>query len=98
MPINSEGNAKSKQGKANQCPDRIFQAKGPVGKIQVGTEDHLFVFAKDHIHFKLFGRSMKTPVVFNVHSDEGRTVPSVTSVLERACEVIWLDVEDIHAD
>ena len=33
-----------------------------------------------------------------VHSDEGRTVPSVTSVLERACEVIWLDVEDIHAD
>jgi tRNA pseudouridine synthase 10 len=33
-----------------------------------------------------------------VHSDEGRTVPSVTSVLERPCEVIWLDVEDIHAD
>ena len=33
-----------------------------------------------------------------VHSDEGRTVPSVTSVLERTCEVIWLDVEDIHAD
>ena len=71
MPINSEGNTKSKQGKANQCPDRIFQVKGPVGKIQVGTEDHLFVFAKDHIHFKLFGRSMKTPVIFNIHSNEG---------------------------
>jgi len=33
-----------------------------------------------------------------VHSDEGRTVPSVASVLESPCEVIWLDVEDIHAD
>jgi len=71
MPINSEGNTKSKQGKANQCPDRIFQVKGPVGKIQVGTEDRFLIFAKDHIHFKLLGRSMKTPVIFNVHSDEG---------------------------
>jgi tRNA pseudouridine synthase 10 len=33
-----------------------------------------------------------------VHSDEGRTVPSVSGVLERECEVLWLDVEDIHAD
>jgi len=33
-----------------------------------------------------------------VHSDEGRTVPSVAGVLGSTCEVIWLDVEDIHAD
>ena len=33
-----------------------------------------------------------------VHSDEGRTVPSVAGVLERECQVTWLDVEDIHAD
>ena len=33
-----------------------------------------------------------------VHSDEGRTVPSVAGVLGSPCEVIWLDVEDIHAD
>tara|TARA_B100000900_G_scaffold391378_1_gene385953 strand:- start:3505 stop:4953 length:1449 start_codon:yes stop_codon:yes gene_type:complete len=32
-----------------------------------------------------------------VHSDEGRTVPSVSSVLgDKKCTVIWLDVEDIH--
>ena len=32
-----------------------------------------------------------------VHSDEGRTVPSVSSVLgDKECTVIWLDVEDIH--
>ena len=34
-----------------------------------------------------------------VHSDEGRTVPSVSSVLgDKECTVIWLDVEDIHYD
>ena len=34
-----------------------------------------------------------------VHSDEGRTVPSVSSVLgDKECSVIWLDVEDIHYD
>ena len=81
MPINSEGNTKSKQGKANQCPDRIFQVKGFVGKVQVGTKDHLFVFAQDHIHFKLFGRSMKMPVVFNVHSDEGRDMEFFVKIM-----------------
>jgi tRNA pseudouridine synthase 10 len=33
-----------------------------------------------------------------VHSDEGRTTPSVSGLLETDCEVIWLDVKDIHAD
>ena len=31
-----------------------------------------------------------------VHSDEGRTTPSVQSVLGTDCEVIWLDVLEIH--
>ena len=33
-----------------------------------------------------------------VHSDEGRTVPSVREVIGTECEVLWLDVKDIHAD
>ena len=33
-----------------------------------------------------------------VHSDEGRTTPSVKEVLGTECEVLWLDVEDIHSD
>ena len=33
-----------------------------------------------------------------VHSDEGRTIPSVAGLLELPCEVIWLDVNDVHAD
>ena len=33
-----------------------------------------------------------------VHSDEGRTVPSVAEKLGLVCEVVWLDVNDVHAD
>ena len=33
-----------------------------------------------------------------VHSDEGRTSPSVKSVMGSECHVIWLDVEEIHTD
>ena len=33
-----------------------------------------------------------------VHSDEGRTSPSVKSALGSECQVIWLDVEEIHTD
>ena len=33
-----------------------------------------------------------------VHSDEGRTTPSVQSVLGTDCEVIWLDVLEIHSE
>lgn len=33
-----------------------------------------------------------------IHSDEGRTTPSVKGVLGTDCEVIWLDVLEIHAD
>lgn len=33
-----------------------------------------------------------------VHSDEGRTQPSVAALLGRKCTVLWLDVEDIHAE
>ena len=33
-----------------------------------------------------------------VHSDDGRTQPSVAGLLGRKCSVLWLDVEDIHAE
>ena len=33
-----------------------------------------------------------------IHSDEGRTTPSITERLGVPCEVLWLDVEEVHAD
>ena len=39
-----------------------------------------------------------TYVKETVHGDNGRTQPSVASLLKAKCEVLWLDVGDIHAD
>jgi tRNA pseudouridine synthase 10 len=39
-----------------------------------------------------------TYVKETVHGDGGRTNPSVSGLLEARCEVMWLDVADIHAD
>jgi tRNA pseudouridine synthase 10 len=33
-----------------------------------------------------------------VHSDDGRTNPSVSGILGVDCEILWLDVEQIHDD
>jgi len=33
-----------------------------------------------------------------VHSDEGRTSPSVAEVIGAECSVLWLDVIEIHAE
>jgi tRNA pseudouridine synthase 10 len=39
-----------------------------------------------------------TYVKETVHGDDGRTVPSVSGLLDAQCHVQWLDVADIHAD
>ena len=33
-----------------------------------------------------------------VHGDSGRTQPSLASMIKADCEVVWLDVSEIHAD
>ena len=39
-----------------------------------------------------------TYVKETVHGDGGRTQPSLSSLIQAKCDVLWLDVGDIHAD
>ena len=39
-----------------------------------------------------------TYVKETVHGDDGRTQPSMASLIKAKCTVEWLDVGDIHAD
>ena len=39
-----------------------------------------------------------TYVKETVHGDGGRTQPSVAALIRARCDVLWLDVADIHAD
>ena len=39
-----------------------------------------------------------TYVKETIHGDAGRTQPSLSSLIKAKCDVLWLDVGDIHAD
>jgi len=52
---------------------------------------------KELVEFKLRAQS-GTYIKEMVTSDSGRTVPSVAELLDLKCEVVWLDVLDIHSD
>ena len=65
---------------------RKIVALGPL-VVSCGNEVELTIRAESGTYIKEF-----------VHSDEGRTIPSVAGALGRKCEVVWLDVEDIHSD
>ena len=80
-----------------QTPKRVSHRRADlIRKRKVVSIDNVVV-EDDEIQFSVRCEA-GTYVKELVHSDEGRTVPSVAGVLESPCEVIWLDVEDIHAD
>jgi tRNA pseudouridine synthase 10 len=90
-------NSLSGQTLEQQTPQRVAHRRADkVRKRKVMSIDNIQVV--DHeIEFDVRCES-GTYVKELVHSDEGRTNPSVAGVLEADCEVIWLDVKDIHAD
>ena len=80
-----------------QTPQRVAHRRADkVRKRKVMSIDNIQV-EDNEIEFDVRCES-GTYVKELVHSDEGRTNPSVAGVLEADCEVIWLDVKDIHAD
>ena len=80
-----------------QTPKRVSHRRADrKRKRKVVSIDNVFVEGKE-VQFSVRCEA-GTYVKELVHSDEGRTVPSIAGVLESPCEVIWLDVEDIHAD
>jgi tRNA pseudouridine synthase 10 len=80
-----------------QTPQRVSHRRADkIRKRKVVALDDI-QFKDGEIQFRVRCES-GTYVKELVHSDEGRTTPSVSGVLEADCEVLWLDVEDIHAD
>jgi len=64
---------------------RTILALGPL--VADGDEVELTIKADSGTYIKEF-----------VHGDEGRTTPSVSEALGRRCDVMWLDVQEIHGD
>ena len=80
-----------------QTPQRVAHRRADkIRKRKITSLDNVSVDG-DEVQFRVRCES-GTYVKELVHSDEGRTTPSVAGVLEAECKVLWLDVEDIHAD
>ena len=80
-----------------ETPKRVSHRRAAKTRRRKITSIDEVVFEDDEIEITLRCEA-GTYVKELVHSDEGRTVPSVRSVLGKECEVIWLDVLEIHAD
>ena len=81
---------------AQETPQRVSHRRAAKTRKRKVIQLSDIVVEEDEVQF--FVRcEAGTYVKELVHSDEGRTVPSVSSVLgDKECTVIWLDVEDIH--
>lgn len=68
---------------------KVLETSDPV--VETNEEGHT------EVEFTLRCES-GTYVKETVHGDGGRTQPSVAALIRARCDVLWLDVADIHAD
>jgi len=80
-----------------QTPQRVAHRRADKVRQRKVISIENILIADDEIQFDVRCES-GTYVKELVHSDEGRTIPSVAALLEVDCKVVWLDVKDIHAD
>ena len=80
-----------------QTPQRVAHRRADKVRNRKVVSIANILITDDEIQFDVRCES-GTYVKELVHSDEGRTNPSVAALLEADCEVILLDVKDIHAD
>ena len=80
-----------------ETPKRVSHRRAAKTRKRTVTSISDILVEGDEIQFSLRCEA-GTYVKELVHSDEGRTTPSVKEVLGTECEVLWLDVEDIHSD
>ena len=80
-----------------QTPQRVAHRRADKVRNRKVVSIENILITDDEIQFDVRCES-GTYVKELVHSDEGRTNPSVAALLEADCEVILLDVKDIHAD
>ena len=87
---------------AQRTPDRVAHRRSDLIRKRTVFEAHTpFIEVNEdgqrEIEFTLRCES-GTYVKETVHGDNGRTQPSVAALIKAKCNVVWLDVGDIHAD
>ena len=80
-----------------RTPKRVAHRRSDlVRKRQIISVENILI-ENNEIQFDVRCQS-GTYVKEMIHSDEGRTTPSVAEVIGVECSVLWLDVVEIHAE
>jgi len=87
---------------AQRTPERVSHRRSDLIRKRTVFEAHSpFIEVNEdgqrEIEFTLRCES-GTYVKETIHGDSGRTQPSVAALIKAKCNVLWLDVGDIHAD
>ena len=87
---------------AQRTPERVAHRRSDLIRKRTVFEAHSpFIELNENgqreIEFTLRCES-GTYVKETIHGDSGRTQPSVAALIKAKCNVVWLDVGDIHAD
>ena len=87
---------------AQRTPERVAHRRADLVRRRkvIETRDASFEMNDEgniYVEFTLRCES-GTYVKETVHGDDGRTQPSIASLIKAKCTVEWLDVGDIHAD
>ena len=87
---------------AQRTPERVAHRRADLIRRRVVYETSNLVIeinedGEREVEFTLRCES-GTYVKETVHGDSGRTQPSISSLIKAKCDVMWLDVADIHAD
>jgi len=87
---------------AQRTPERVSHRRADLIRKRTVFESHTPIIelnedGRREVEFTLRCES-GTYVKETVHGDSGRTQPSVASLIRAKCNVVWLDVGDIHAD
>jgi len=87
---------------AQRTPERVSHRRSDLIRKRIVFEAHSpFIEVNEdgqrEIEFTLRCES-GTYVKETIHGDSGRTQPSVAALIKAKCNVLWLDVGDIHAD
>ena len=95
--IKDKINSLSGQIIEQQTPKRVSHRRSDIKRERKIISISDIIIEEDEIQISLRCEA-GTYVKELIHSDDGRTQPSVSGIIGCKCEVIWLDVSDIHYD
>ena len=74
VPIDAEAYLEGQERETQKSPSQIAGVHGLSVQVEMGREENFVFLPQDHVDFQVVTGRGESPVVIDVHSDEGRDV------------------------